>query len=169
MIFHEAAKEDAAQILDDLDVIDNKWVFKNYDTAKKFSLLYKRLNEVFWAGFNTAIMFKAVGEYLRYALEKQYIAPSDLYTTDDEVLATIKQHHAKDSMANKLYERMNNQKGYKNDPKDFDKKLYCKSRAVDPWCMTNNSMKRMSEIDPSWADVVSQENKPKLYFIKYIG
>lgn len=53
-------------------------------------------------------MFLTVGEYLRHALQRNYITEDDLYQTDEFVLRKIAQHHDSDAQLMLLFDRMNN-------------------------------------------------------------
>jgi hypothetical protein len=112
-------------------------------------------------------MFQAVGNYLRYALSKKYISEKDLYTTDKIVLAKIKPYHKKDSKLKLLFNRMNNKIGFKNNPEDYDEKVFCKSRVVDPLCWHAGKIKRVSDIKLEWKKILKHESKPKEYFLKF--
>jgi hypothetical protein len=102
-------------------------------------------------------------------LEKKYISVADLYTTDDEVLEKISQHLKEDEKLQYLLDRMDNKIEYKNDPSDFEEKVVCKSRIVDPLCKYEGKIKRVSEINPDWQKVIQEEMKPKEYFLKFLG
>lgn len=112
-------------------------------------------------------MFRTVGDYLRYALSKGYISEVDLYTTDKIVLEKIAPYHQNDLELNLLFDRMNNKISFRNDPINYDEKVFCKSRIVDPLCWRDGEVKRVSEIDLNWSDILKQESKPKEYFLKF--
>lgn len=146
---------------------DKKWIFKSFQAAKKYAELFYELNAGWWAGLSAAVMFKTVGDYLKYSLSKNYISEADLYTTDKEVLSKIELFHKKDNQLQQLFDRMNNKIAYKNDSREFESEIFCKSRVVDPFCFYNGEVKRLSEIDPNWVEVLKNESKPKQYFLKF--
>ena len=153
--------------IDNLTAKDGKWIFKDFESAKKYAELFLKLNTNYYAGIQSAVMFRTVGDCLRYALSKKYISETDLYTTDKIVLSKIEQHINNDSKLKLLFERINNKIGFKNDPINYDGKVFCKSRVVDPLCLHNGEIKKVSEIEPSWSDIITQESKPKEYFLKF--
>lgn len=153
--------------IDNLTAKDGKWIFKNFESAKKYAELFLKLNANYYAGLPSAVMFRTVGDYLRYALSKGYISEVDLYTTDKIVLEKIAPYIQSDPKLNLLFDRMNNKIGFRNDPINYDEKVFCKSRIVDPLCWRDGEVKRVSEIDSSWADIIKQESKPKEYFLKF--
>lgn len=112
-------------------------------------------------------MFRAVGDCLKYALEQQYLTEKDLYSTDKEVMKKIEKHLRKDKKLNLLYMRMNKKVKAENNPEDFNAHVFCKSRMVDPLCSYKGSIKRVSDIEPRWKNVITKESKPKEYFIKF--
>lgn len=167
MIFKEITGFQAKEILNNLIITDNNWVFKNLKTAKKFAQLFFKMNKIYYSGFRTAIMFKTVGDYLKYALRKKYITPGDLYTTDKIVLAKIKKYLNEDEKLNLLWRRINGKIKVKQNRKNYDTRIFCKSRIIDPLFMDKGKIKRLSEAEPSWGKIVKQELKPKQYFLKF--
>lgn len=167
LIFKEITYPEVKNMLENLIVKDNRWVFKNIQSAKKFSRLFLKLNQVYYSGFATAIMFRAVGDCLRYALNKKYITRGDLYATDKIIIAEIKKRSKKDKELNILWLRMNGKiKATQNDC-DYDSMVFCKSRIVDPLFMENGKIKRLSTAESNWKKIVKQELKPKKYFLKF--
>jgi hypothetical protein len=164
-IFKET--ENGKFFIDNLTAKDGKWIFKDFESAKKYAELFLKLNINYYAGLPSAVMFRTVGDYLRYALSRGYISEADLYTTDKIVLAKIDPYLKSDPKLNLLFERMNNKIGFRNDPNNYDGKVFCKSRVVDPFCWHNGELKKVSEIEPSWANIIKQESKPKEYFLKF--
>ena len=67
---------------DNLVAKNGKWIFKDFESAKKYTELFLKLNTNYYSGIQSAVMFRTVGDYLRYALSKEYISETDLYTTD---------------------------------------------------------------------------------------
>ena len=153
--------------LDNLVTQDKKWIFKDFKSAKKYAELFLKHNTNYYTGMPSAVMFKTVGDYLRRALSKGYISETDLYTTDKIVLAKIEPHIKTDSHLKLLFDRMNNKIGVKNSPNDYDGMVFCKSRVIDPLCQDNGKIKRVSEIESSWVNILKQESKPKQYFLKF--
>jgi uncharacterized protein len=158
---------DSEYFLKNLTAEKDKWIFKDFESAKKYAELFLKLNTDYFAGLSSAIMFCAVGDCLRYALSKGYISESDLYKTDKIVIEKVKSHINTDSKLSLLWERMNNKISAINNSGDYDRKIFCKSRVVDPLCFDDGEIKRVSEIEPSWADIIKQESKPKEYFVKF--
>ena len=157
----------ADYFIDNLIVKDSNWVFSDVGSARKYAELFLHINTKYYSGLESAVMFFAIGEYLKYSLQKKYISMDDLYTTDKQVLDKIKPHIKNDSQLSLLFDRLNNKIGYKNNPNDYDGKVFCKSRIVDPLCIDDKVVKRLSEIIPDWYSLVKKESKPKEYFIKF--
>ncbi len=159
--------ETAQYFLDNLTAENGNWIFRNFESAKKYAELFLKLNTDYYAGLPTAVMFRTVGDYLRYALSKRYISETDLYTTDKIILSKIEPYHKNDERLKLLFDRMNNKIGFRNDPDNFDGEVFCKSRVVDPLCRHNGEIKKVSQIDPSWGIILKEESRPKHYFIKF--
>lgn len=165
LVFNEI--NDAQSFLENLYVEDSNWVFKNFESAKKYAELFLKLNENYFAGIHSAIMFCTVGEYLKYALNKGYISEKDLYTNDDFVLSKIDSFLSKDEHLSFLFKKMNNKIKCDNQLDDFDNEIFCKSRIVDPLCYHNRKLKLVSQIDSNWKEIVKDYSKPKQYFLKF--
>lgn len=174
-------KDTADDFLNHLFVENNVWFFDDLEIAKKCVDLFFTLNNKYYASFSPARMFASVGGCVKYALEKGYLEKVDLFTTDDEVVAKIKNHLGNDEKLKLLFARMNNEIEAKNNPADFDQRVLCKSRAVDPFFRRESAksregakifedgekLERVSEVDAEWAAALPEELKPKEYFIKF--
>ena len=167
VIFGELDDKTKKYLLDNLTTENNNWVFKDFKSAKKYAELFLKLNTDYYAGPASAIMFRTVGDCLRYALQKGYISENDLYTTDKLVTGKIEGFLDKDERLNLLFDRMNNEVKIINDPNNYDASVFCKSRVVDPLFRQSQEIKRVSEVDPSWNNIVKRELKPKQYFLKF--
>jgi len=159
--------ENGKYFTDNLLTKNGKWFFKDFESAEKYAKLFLKLNTDYYAGLPSAVMFRTVGDYLRYALSKNYISEADLYTTDKIVLDKIEPHIKDDSNLSLLFDRMNDKIGFRNDSNDYNGKVFCKSRVVNPFCLHEGEIKRVSDIKPSWNDIIEQESKPKEYFLKF--
>lgn len=159
--------KDVNYFLDNLTIEDRKWIFKNFESAKKFTELFLKINRIYYSSIIVAVMFQTVGDYFSYALIKKYISKKDLYTTDEFVLNKVAKYLKKDPHLQFLFDRMNNKINYKNNPNDYDKKVFCKSRMVDPLCWYKGKIKRLSEIEPKWVKIIKEESEPKKYFLKF--
>jgi len=112
-------------------------------------------------------MLRTVGDYLRYALSKKYITEIDLYTTDKIVLKKIEPYINIDSMLSLLFDRMSNKIGASNNSNNYNEKVFCKSRIVNPLCLHDGKTKKVSEVESSWNDILEKESEPKEYFLKF--
>ncbi|MBI5071760.1 HD domain-containing protein [Candidatus Falkowbacteria bacterium] len=156
----------AENFLNQLQAENDIWFFDNLEIAKECVKVFCTLNNEYYASFSPARMFASVGGCVKYALEKGYLEKADLFTTDDEAVAKIK-NHLDDEKLKLLFARMNNEIGAENNPADFDQRVLCKSRAIDPFFRDGEKLKRVSEVDTTWAAALPEELKPKEYFIKF--
>jgi len=159
--------ENGGYFLAQLEIDNNRWIFKSFSSAAEYAKLFLNLNTNYYCDFAVAVMYRTVGDCLRYALTQGYITETDLYTTDQEVLKKVYHYVPVDLKLKLLFEKMNSQTGFKNDPDDYDAKVFCKSRMVDPLCRHNGEIKRISEIETKWKEIIKREAKPKEYFLKF--
>lgn len=166
--FKDIAQEDVERFLESLLADNKSWVFKDFESAKKFAELFFKMNKDYFSGLPSAVMLKAAGECLKYALSENYITKEDLYTVDKKVLEKIGEKVKDDARLKVLFDRMNNRIAYKDNKENYDFKVFCKSRVVDPYFRDKGSIKKVSEVDANWRETVAKESVPKEYFIKYI-
>ena len=168
LIFKIGEKKDIEYILKNLKAEKGRWIFSNFESAQKYAKYFKILNEKYYSGIVSALIFGVTGDYIKHAIERKYITLEDLYTTDNLVIEKILAYLDKDEKLKKLFDRMNNKIEFKNDPNDFEEHVFCKSRVIDPLCHHDEKIMRVSEINPDWKKVISEEMKPKEYFLKFL-
>lgn len=168
IIFEERSRSEIDGVLSDLQVGDGRWFFTSYHSAKRYAELFLHLNRIHWSGLASAVMFRTVGDCLKYALKKKYISQEDLYTTDQEVLLKLEPHRHHNSEFSHLWLRMNNQiKAYESN-EGYESEVFCKSRVVDPlWLSSDAQLLRVSQIDAEWACLLQEELRPKRYLLAF--
>jgi hypothetical protein len=100
-------------------------------------------------------------------LENGYLKRKDLFSTEKTVLKKIKSKIKSDPKLKILFQRMTGKIKVKNNPKNYDVIVYCKSRIVDPFFKDRNKIKRLSQVDKNWRKIVKKELLPKKYFLKF--
>jgi HD superfamily phosphohydrolase len=166
---NKATPEEIKAFLDNLAIINNLWVFKDKELARKYAYLFLEINNWFWSGAETAVMLKTTGDLLKYAIDKKILTKDDLFTTDEEVWAKIRPVADKDDDLKLLVERADNKFEYKSHNKDdYDLHALCKSRVVDPLFLEDDKLKRVSEIDSEFLKLKEKYSKPKEYYIKFL-
>ncbi len=167
ILFGEISSADVGYFLDNLVTQNNSWVFKNFESAKKYAEMFRKINNIYYSDLSSAIMFRVVGDCLKYALEKKYISEADLYTDDAMVVDKIRGFVEEDAQLKILFDRMNNKTQITNNPDKYDATVFCKSRMINPFCLVNGVLKRIGEIDPAWEEIVKTESQPKKYFLRF--
>jgi len=167
LVFEEISPAQVKALLDNLLVENGRWIFENLASARKFSKVFLKMNQVYYAGVHSATMFMAVADCLKYALINKYFDLSDLYSVDKIILDKIKKAARQDKKLKRLWDRMNNKIAVKNNKEDFEAKIICKSRIVDPLFKRGGRIMRLSEVDKKWAEIVKKELMPKEYYLKF--
>jgi len=163
-----ASATDIQEILNNLITKDNNWIFKNLAGAEKYANLFRFLNTEYYTSALSGVMHNAIGDYLRYALERGYLKESDLYTTDQEVLNKVAAHHKNDQKLVNLFNCANNKINFKDDPLDCDKEIYLKSRLVDPLFLNGHKIARLSQAIPKWKEIIKKESGYKTIYLKFL-
>lgn len=157
------------QFLSGLVIFNKYWVFKNKSLAKQYALLYLEMNNWFWSGLESAVMFKTTGELLKFAISKKIITRDDLFTTEEKVWRKIRAAAKTDTDLNNLVERADNKFEYMASSKDdYDLYSQVKSRVVDPLILVKGSLKRLSESEPEFLELKHKYSEPKEYYIKFL-
>jgi HD superfamily phosphohydrolase len=159
--------DDPEIYLENLKAKDGKWFFNDLESARSFTRLFRFLNDQYYSGLPSAVMFRTVGDYIKYALRRGYIDEKDFYSTDQQVLDKIALHHQSDKTLLLFFERMNNRIAYRNDPKDYIAEVLCKNRLVDPLYMDKGVLRRFSETDSSYQELLKDGKTPKKYYINF--
>ncbi|MDD3006137.1 MAG: HD domain-containing protein [Candidatus Pacebacteria bacterium] len=167
VLFGEIDFKQAQEILDGLAVKDNIWFFRDFESAKRYAELFSRVNDIHYAGLDSARMYEAVRGFVVYAMAKDYIYEEYLYRGDEAVIAKINEHLEEDVELQKLFDRMNDKSKISESVVGYDAEVVCKSRIVDPWFSDSGILRRVSDADSSWGKVVREKLKPKRYFLKY--
>lgn len=169
IVFDQRPAEEIRSLLRELKAVDGQWVFDSLSAAQRFASLFERMNRIYYSNIESALMFRTVGDVLKHALRQGYIVQSDLYTTDDEVLLKVIAYSEKDERLQYLLRRMNNEIPATNDEEEYEVKVLCKSRIVDPFFRNaDGNARRVSDFDPQWGELVKRELKPKEYYIRFL-
>jgi len=166
-VMNERSAAWVKKALENLKAENKKWFFSDAKSALEYAKLFQKMNEKYYAGIESAIMFRTVGDMLKHALKKNYISVADLHKTDREVLAKVRKRKAKDPELKRLWKRMDGEVTVKNNPNDFEAQVFCKSRMVDPWVKTEKGLSRLSEIDLNWKKTMARQSAHKEYFLSF--
>ncbi len=165
LCFGELDRAGAGALLDALAVEEGVWFFRDLEGARSFAQLFQRMNDMYYAGFASARMFAAVAEFVRYALEKEYITPMDLMGEDAAVVDKARVFLAQDERLQILLARMENHVAAHD--RMGGKEVTCKSRAVDPYFRDGRTLRRLSERDASWKASMAGAMLPKRYWVEF--
>lgn len=153
--------------LDKLKTKEGKWYFDDFETAKKFAEYFMNLNDKYWAGIYTAVMFRCFGDTLKYGLSKEYITLEDLYKTDSYVLDKLRPHMDKDDELKRFFNRADFKVNIINSSSNYDVNLLIKSRVIDPLFKQGEELLKISELDNEWAETLKKESNPKEWSLKF--
>ena len=135
--FKKLSKGEIKEILDNFTILENRWVLKSIKVARNFARKYLLLNRLYWSSPEAGVMFKTIGEAIKYALSKGVLKEKDIFTTDKEVLEKLKKFEGKDKRFDLLLKRMQGKIKWKLDKRNYGISVKVKSRVVDPLIMTS--------------------------------
>lgn len=154
-------KAECSRILGQIFVTpDNHWVLGSRYDGEQFADLLHTLNHCFYISPESFSIHRATTDCLSDALAKEYITETDLYVcSDDELLRKIDEAASSDQALKQLREKMNR-------PTETEwssvTSITHKSRVVDPWCLHDGKIARLSEIDREWRHMVEEETPAKV-------
>jgi hypothetical protein len=152
----------ATTFLDAIEVHDRTWVVTDAAAGLRFARYFQTINDTYYCGLPSAVMFRTVGDLLRHALRQGAIGRDDLFTTDGAVLARIRDALPGDPDLARLWRRMHGQVEVRVGD-DGDVVVRCKSRAIDPWCRDGHGQRRLSELDPEWKRTLDRSSVPRVH------
>ena len=166
ILFLEDGKSKGKEVLKHLKVSDNNiWYFDDANIGYEYANDFKNLNDDFYAGFKSAIMFKSIKDFIKHALDKGYIHTKDLEKYDQYVLDKCLKYIDKDKLVKKYWKRMNNSELFYEGEDNYEEIIYCKSRVIDPFCLVKGDMKRVSEVYKDWKKVVKDNSVSKRHCV----
>ncbi|HEX9664327.1 MAG TPA: HD domain-containing protein [Patescibacteria group bacterium] len=165
LLFKEYSNEQTDKMLDDLKAEAGVWYFAQTQSARDFAGLFKKMNDYHYSGLPTAVAFTVVSKVLKYCLRTGYLEKADFDRTDSFVLNKIKANLKKDEILAGLYRDLNNRYSYQQVEKG-EYSIFCKSRVIDPYVKQGGKLARLSGIYKDWSQVVTQDLKPKKYYLE---
>lgn len=136
------------EILKNLTVRNNEFVFKNKTGAKQFAELNLYLNQKLWCNPLQVALYTILANVLRTSLKKKIITKKDLYKTDEFVIRKI--ITSRNVVVLKKMQQIKNL-AIKQVPKakaDFCSKS--KIRTVNPSFIKNDKLVKLTKVDPSY-------------------
>lgn len=160
---------DVDSTLANLTVINDHLVFIEKKKALKFAKYFLKMNHVFWANPFQEFLYHLLAEAIKEAINREYLAETDLFTTEGEILNKLRK--TKNSLVSRNLKLIKNAKEKKLvvSRKGSGIRIKSKIRVVDPLVLIDNKTRRLSSIDKKFArffrDYKEQKSKP--YWIRY--
>lgn len=156
------------QILNNLIVHKNQFVFNSKRWAKEFAVLYEKHNQNNWCNPIQIAIFTLSAQMLREALNKKVIKKQELYKTDEYVLKKL--NKTKNPLIIKRLKQIKNLKIKIVPKKNADFWSTSKARVVDPYFLKNGKLIRLTTVDPIYKKRVTAWAKKikKGFYIKVV-
>lgn len=166
VIYDDVSQSVIDEILQHLHVDGSTWVFDSYNIAQKYATLFKRINDVYYSGVQTAAMFSRVSQWLLHGVAQGYITHDDIYTTDQKVITKINAHLTHDHVLQKLWDIMNDTHivcGNADTAHTYS--VDVKSRIIDPFFREDGKCLRVSARNVDWGQIVQKDLVPKTHYL----
>lgn len=157
------------EMLAAISVHEGAWVFASLGTAARFAAAFARADDDVVDAFSSGVMYHAVGECVRAALDRGIIGDGDLVSTDTSVVRKITDAARGDRELSVLWRRMQGKTAAIPLDDGGAIEVVCKSRIVDPLFLDHaGDVIRLSDAVPAWRGVVREGLKPKRHRFQYI-
>jgi len=136
------------EFLADLKIKEKKLCFTNIRIAALFSILFMSFSRLIWLDPNSHGSFFLLANAIKIALKKRAICKKDLFTNDGVLFSKLK--NSKIKKVSQFLDRLRPGMEFKYSPKK-KAEFYgpSKPRIVNPFVITKNGLKRISELVPS--------------------
>lgn len=148
VIYNKISKEEAEQIIDDLNFEEGKWFFNSRDVAKKYALLTLDFTKNLYGAPWNCFFYEYFSEILKYSMKNNIISVEDIkYGVDEEIIKKL--YKSEDPYITKSFANLKNIHNI-FDVVDFGMgsvNIKPKFRGVDPLVKSGSSLKRLTELD----------------------
>jgi len=151
----EFSKKDSEVCWKSLAVADGKIVFRDKESARLFADNFLSLQMNHWGGFEAVARWHFFAKVLKRALDLKIIEFEDFYKDDIFVIKKLKAN--KDKEIQKIL-KMLSRKSLAGLPLSDDR-AYKKFRYVDPPINEAGEIKRLTEMDPDFANKLKSAEK----------
>jgi len=150
------AGEDVQNLVEGLEIVDNRFVISGSDTAEDYALRYIEVDEDWYADPREVALTEVFAQVLRRGLEINLIEEEDLFGTDEEVIGILKS--SDDPVIREQLETLDGDFRVEIDEEDYDIEVTTKARYVDPQ-VAKRDMKRISEISEKVRKRIEEHEK----------
>jgi len=145
------------RIIKNLTVNSNQFVFKNKTWAKKFGIIFLKLDQKTWCNPLELALYQILADAIKIALKKNIIDKKDLFTTDKFLINKLRK--ANNLEINDLLDKLTNLKIKLTNNKEADFYIKSKPRTVDPYFLKNNRLIKLSTVDSDFKHKIDSWNK----------
>jgi len=158
--------EDIEFMLNSLIVHNNDIVFNNEQAAFLFGKKYLKAAKKIFGSKLSIYYYTVLGKALNIAIEKEFLSKEDLFTTDDEVKEKLIKSNDPEIIKriNLISDKTRLEKADKD---NHDYNLRVKTRVVDPKILVDGSLKRLSEVNPEFKNLLEESkiNQKNGYYV----
>lgn len=157
LIWQATSKDKVRAILEGLTVNKGSFVFNDKTAARYFSDLFFDLNQMLYGSPYNAYFNYKFGELIKYAISTNVIKEQDWFKDDYFILEKLKK--STDQKIERGLQEFNGKLMIFEDNDKFDYEFSKKLRTVDPPVLIGKSLKRLSELDPSYRERITKYKK----------
>lgn len=149
--------EDISNLLNGLEVTDNRFVLEDTTTAEEYALKYIEADENWWANPYEVVLYEVFAQIIRRAMSIGLLEEEDLFSTDQEVMEKLRD--SEDEVIQEKFQLLDNGMDIERDVEDFDYQAKTKARYVDPYVKTEDGLKQISQLSDQVADRIKKHRK----------
>lgn len=145
--------EDIKQIVNTIVVEDGRWIFTNFELAKKLAQVpfYFMHNRDGWNNYKSFMSNEYIAAVLQRALTIGVVTYDDIYFSTDELVWNKLIQSNDDELQKHLHKAMHIEEQIKCvDSDDYDRLIKNKFRGINPWVKTDKGVMRLTELDQNF-------------------
>lgn len=151
------SRQQVEQVLKGLKVHKSEFVFTDIESALIYAFNFYLLNLMFYGSPAEAHFNNDFGNLVKYAVKSKILNEKDWYS--DDVIITNKLKESKNKKVQKWLAKYNKQMIVYEDRENPDFVLPKKIRIVDPKILIGKSLKRLTELSPTYKKIVDDYKK----------
>ncbi|MEQ8224419.1 MAG: HD domain-containing protein [Candidatus Eremiobacterota bacterium] len=157
MVARYGYTEKIKEYLESFIVYDHEIIINDRLIAKRYSEDYLKMDDEVWSNPLEVALFYILAEAIKIALHSDILSEKDLFNDDNFVYEKLKDSGNKDIL--KRLSMISPSVSITDDSKNYDFYTKNKLRYVNPKCLYNQSIKRVSDFFPDFCLSLEKHNK----------
>jgi HD superfamily phosphohydrolase len=143
--------------VDSLTTAEGMFVLDDKETAVEYGLKYAEADENWWANPKEVVLTEIFAEAVKEALEQNLISEEELFGTDEEVMAKLR--NSDNELIQEKLEILDNGFKIELEAENPDMEVTTKARAVDPPVLVDGKVRKASEFSDKLKEKIEEHKE----------